>query len=184
MEPRPSERGNAIPRRRACAAKASMEPRPFERGNGPQAAGCARTVGFNGATSFRTWKQDAASALAMAAGLQWSHVLPNVETSSVRCLCAAVRLLQWSHVLPNVETSGFACCWRKSTAASMEPRPFERGNDRDAVRQPSAVLQWSHVLSNVETCVLSRQPAPASLRWSHVLSNVETPAPGCWNLKP
>src|SRR5918996_874817 len=37
--------------------------------------------------------------------------------------------------------------------ASMEPRPFERGNTGDGTEpgRVSGALQWSHVLSNVET---------------------------------
>src|SRR5205823_5762695 len=59
MEPRPSERGNgnildAVPQ----ASLASMEPRPSERGNpGHHTGSRGRQSGFNGATSFRTWKR-------------------------------------------------------------------------------------------------------------------------------
>ena len=84
MEPRPFERGNQVSRRGTCQrrsaasmeprpfergnlrsgvhvhprAGASMEPRPFERGNlRPAMRRWRRTARFNGATSFRTWKQ-------------------------------------------------------------------------------------------------------------------------------
>ena len=82
----------------------------------------------------------------------------------------------------------------------MEPRSFERGEDRAALeKQSDAALQWSHVLSNVErgvsgpgfplvsarasmeprsfergeVVILSSLPPGWWLQWSHVLSNVE-----------
>src|SRR5207244_3220632 len=36
--------------------------------------------------------------------------------------------LQWSHVLSNVETAAHGFAGAVATQASMEPRPFERGN--------------------------------------------------------
>ena len=37
---------------------------------------------FNGATSFRTWKRLVATRHSLVPQLQWSHVLPNVETAA------------------------------------------------------------------------------------------------------
>ena len=59
---------------------------------------------FNGATSSRTWK----GGLSVAGGgrqpgLQWSHVLTNVESLRRRQCLGQHRQLQWSHVLTNVE---------------------------------------------------------------------------------
>ncbi len=131
-----------------------MEPRPFERGNKSERERFAgRTRGFNGATSFRTWKRHTADGRrTLARWLQWSHVLSNVETGFSAGLLLLGWLLQWSHVLSNVETSGLANrlnslasgfngatsfrTWKHgciryhpdSEPASMEPRPFERGN--------------------------------------------------------
>ena len=59
MEPRPSERGNNSTRlaRVTKFRPASMEPRPSERGNYFYYGSIDNTYsGFNGATSFRTWK--------------------------------------------------------------------------------------------------------------------------------
>src|SRR5262245_52074436 len=129
MEPRPFERGNGLGLGLGLGLReASMEPRPFERGNAPQDAPLQRHhlasmerrpfergnprygrrrhteyTGFNGATSFRTWKHSCA-------------------TSEPRCTVA----LQWSHVLSNVETQRARHDHVLIGNASMEPRPFER----------------------------------------------------------
>ncbi len=160
------------------ALYASMEPRPFERGNYsmPRRLKCPclmlqwshvlsnvetkqprrapwLSVGFNGATSFRTWKRvplPNLTSVALASMeprpfergneakgnyetlknevLQWSHVLSNVETSAVVVSRNILDLLQWSHVLSNVETSLHGQWYNPARRASMEPRPFERGN--------------------------------------------------------
>src|SRR5262245_7650245 len=84
-----------------------MEPRPSERGNSSRPGGGRRFVSM----------------------LQWSHVLPNVETVLllVRDNNGLARL-QWSHVLPNVETQRCRPRVCPAYCASMEPRPSERGN--------------------------------------------------------
>src|SRR5262245_45838767 len=84
MEPRPSERGNGPTHKDGSSLmSASMEPRPSERGNRDQQLGAAKTAnGFNGATSFRTWKRPLGPQGHLPRTLlQWSHVLPNVETA-------------------------------------------------------------------------------------------------------
>src|SRR6516162_1489998 len=107
-----------------------MEPRPSERGNRhPRRATDTSVARFNGATSFRTWKPRAKASFPNThPTLQWSHVLPNVETVAVRMSCPATTWLQWSHVLPNVETCPPEACRAGAHLASMEPRPSERGN--------------------------------------------------------
>src|SRR5205085_11857174 len=60
--------------------------------------------------------------------LQWSHVLTNVETHNLLSQRRKISLLQWSHVLTNVETRVGAADFFNARAASMEPRPHERGN--------------------------------------------------------
>ena len=109
---------------------------------------------FNGATSSRTWKLVV-------------EKLRHDETD----------LLQWSHVLTNVETAQASGRHPHGPAASMEPRPHERGN-HSIIAEANArllALQWSHVLTNVET-IVRRWPAGGRrlLQWSHVLTNVET----------
>ena len=108
-----------------------MEPRPSERGNATAMAALATYLtGFNGATSFRTWK------LPANAGIR-----------------RRVNRLQWSHVLPNVETTEVDERLEKKDNASMEPRPSERGNVSTVLTLGGdpPMLQWSHVLPNVET---------------------------------
>ena len=154
-----------------------MEPRPSERGNNSFTARYLYAApGFNGATSFRTWKPCRhGGATAPCSELQWSHVLPNVETARSSARRLSPHALQWSHVLPNVETTASAVRTREPRAsmeprpsergniamasmslrasASMEPRPSERGNAPwDGPPYAGAELQWSHVLPNVETC--------------------------------
>ena len=86
--------------------------------------------GFNGATSNQTWKRQTRRRENLRlAGLQWSHVQSDVETSQ-----RATR--------PN-----------DTQLASMEPRPIRRGNNirRLSRRIHRWWLQWSHVQSDVET---------------------------------
>ena len=156
MEPRPHERGNMPAQNTsrqkkqlqwshvltnvetACgtsdaemASLASMEPRPHERGNtrGMKDVFLSHRS-FNGATSSRTWKPGIREREPdRVNGLQWSHVLTNVETLDFRTWnLLRYQPLQWSHVLTNVETL--------TTILRF-------------VGDPS--LQWSHVLTNVET---------------------------------
>src|SRR5579885_898786 len=108
MEPRPHERGNfTVARLGRRLLPASMEPRPHERGN-PLGAG-------QGVTN--------------ALGLQWSHVLTNVETRqctprscrAYKCFNGATSSRTWKR-----RRRGPAPPER--APASMEPRPHERGN--------------------------------------------------------
>ena len=66
--------------------------------------------------------------------------------------------LQWSHALSGVEIASGAIDLRRAVEASMEPRPFRRGN-RSPVRVSRIwdSLQWSHALSGVETMLAARQ---------------------------
>ena len=105
MEPRPHERGKARMLNTQCTwSSASMEPRPHERGKSVDVGNpFAWRRSFNGATSSRTWKGITADfdvarlfasmeprphergkcnlpfSASIAAQLQWSHVLTNVE---------------------------------------------------------------------------------------------------------
>jgi len=95
--------------------------------------------------------------------------------------------LQWSHVLPNVETHALEGVIEVPHVASMEPRPSERGN-LSGGHEPdnTETLQWSHVLPNVETRRESAaRAASTALQWSHVLPNVETALSAwAWCLAP
>ena len=143
-----------------------MEPRPHERGN-PFRNALVRRIRMlqwsHVLTNVETW--DARRIGAVPFTLQWSHVLTNVETIAIGgCVGISKQQLQWSHVLTNVETAhrdrarfpDRACfngatssrTWKQLAnqrivsgvnAASMEPRPHERGNRRLA----SAVFSYS-----------------------------------------
>ena len=54
----------------------------------------------------------------------------NVETTGDGTAGPFQLTLQWSHVLMNVETASAPAESTVMTAASMEPRPHERGNAR------------------------------------------------------
>src|SRR5712691_1030392 len=127
-----------------------MEPRPFRRGNRPcRSLDCFAGHRFNGATSFQTWKPRRLPKPKRPAWLlQWSHVLSDVETAPLPeagLFCNTP--LQWSHVLSDVETIGLRPTSFPPLPASMEPRPFRRGNDhaRALSRADQYRLQWSHV---------------------------------------
>src|SRR5215510_7452102 len=127
---------------------ASMEPRPSERGNG----------------------SGTQLALAQGAGLQWSHVLPNVETKygcdgcTGRSCCfngatsfrtwkrltierydGLLRELQWSHVLPNVETSSARPTSRPRRTRFNGATSFRTWKHGDPGRTVGTLvrLQWS-----------------------------------------
>ena len=107
MEPRPFDRGNVAESARLnFLGAASMEPRPFDRGNsGSNFGRCRCRPRFNGATAFRPWKRlGHGVAISTYNELQWSHGLSTVETRA-----------DYRHI-------------RHKQTASMEPRPFDRGN--------------------------------------------------------
>ena len=84
MEPRPSERGNAhVVSGTHAALQASMEPRPSERGNGrhESAGNAPRLASMEPRPSERGNSSLAVQTACRRAALQWSHVLPNVETA-------------------------------------------------------------------------------------------------------
>src|SRR5713101_6398099 len=134
---------------------------------------------FNGATSFQTWKRlRRASGLLSALALQWSHVLSDVETTPVATISArrsgrfngATSFQTWKP-RSRVEHHGFAF------GASMEPRPFRRGNRScgEALRLPGWRFNGATSFQTwkPEGSPLSVSP-PWGLQWSHVLSDVET----------
>src|SRR5262245_18088594 len=126
-----------------------MEPRPFERGN---CSACARRSGwrarFNGATSFRTWKHNKYTIFATFAVLQWSHVLSNVETE---VSAASTLLLQGASIEPRPFERGNSEAHIHRLAlilgASMEPRPFERGNQRTRPEKTMSGMRFNGATS-------------------------------------
>ena len=95
-----------------------MEPRPHERGKG---------IRLNHSRG-------------LSVALQWSHVLTNVERMIAMSLRPSAASLQWSHVLTNVESSIRPRRIATGQAASMEPRPHERGKQFRLDRNGLAVM--------------------------------------------
>ena len=136
MEPRPFDRGNQTRSawdrttmsnlqwshghstvetcgRLACGNAghpASMEPRPFDRGNplsNPQWH-AKQLSSFNGATAFRPWKP----------AVRWATKGSQAGSSRFN---GATAFRPWKHVAHQLGRVGIV-------SASMEPRPFDRGN--------------------------------------------------------
>ena len=156
-----------------------MEPRPHERGKRRRACGLS---------SNQT-------------GLQWSHVLTNVERPAHSTGAAGINSgfngatssRTWKVVPDVTETAPPAMASMEPRPhergkrlavgraghlvdASMEPRPHERGKRAFAgyVRRVFQ-LQWSHVLTNVERPTKAHEQIfLLRLQWSHVLTNVES----------
>ena len=232
MEPRPLRRGNSYALlcrrrgqhgfngatsiqtwkpsqtfRRVPSRLSSMEPHPFRRGNRTGAISVYQHVRFNGATSFQTWKHAPCRRYSRsrrsfneATSFQtWKLAVDSSEQSRT--------VLQWSHVLSDVETNT-ACHRTLPERASMEPRPFRRGNARSVRRSDALVVASMEPRpfrrgnahdgqAATHGNVASMEPRPfrrgnlqlrpltsqtmQSLQWSHVLSNVETASsPRCY----
>ena len=203
MEPRPFDRGNS---RAAWGAQsyghASMEPRPFDRGN-PRAAGPCPVVpaSFNGATAIRPWKRCHSVALrhecrpfnGATAFRPWKLAKRYSYSAGRFSFNGATAIRPWklfvdASVRDTVNASMEPRPFDRGNAVavdggpvehlpSMEPRPFDRGNlsvIEQACRQ-GVRLQWSHGLSTVETCSSHADcSAMLTLQWSHGLSTVET----------
>src|SRR5579875_2171206 len=106
-----------------------MEPRPYGRGDRLLALMQRWEGGFNGATAIRPWRRR-------------MHDGDND--------CAA--LLQWSHGHTAVETVRQPSGVSSMRSASMEPRPYGRGDTYLASsRRWDGSLQWSHGHTAVET---------------------------------
>src|SRR5579875_3631869 len=139
MEPRPYGRGDMIqPHSAGQTASASMEPRPYGRGDPSHFPGQMRS-----------------------ARLQWSHGHTAVETRPGRrgrsrggaSFNGATAIRSWRRETPHAND-------RHDQLASMEPRPYGRGDATmaSARRRISWRLQWSHGHTAVETRVVF--PAP------------------------
>ncbi len=133
---------------------ASMGPPPFGGGNGPlRGFRRRRTLGFNGATSFRWWKRlhsrpvrlrlcgasmgpplsgggnpRAMCVPDIATTLQWGHRLSKVETWTKSGRAIVTTTLQWGHLLSEVETAVSLGIDAGRDVASMGPPPFGSGN--------------------------------------------------------
>ena len=106
---------------------ASMGPRLFRRGNtGSGSTGCWAGNGFNGATSFQTWKyQMTHSELSERRELQWGHVFSDVEMVASAVLHLLDSQLQWGHVFSDVEMLAPANPWRRPAACFNGATSFQ-----------------------------------------------------------
>src|SRR5579875_763336 len=108
-----------------------MEPRPFSRGNQP--------VHSQHSPTSRV--------------LQWSRGLSAAETVAAAVDARARLVLQWSRGLSAAETGTTYPGPTAPKDASMEPRPFSRGNVVHVGQVGELdLLQWSRGLSAAETC--------------------------------
>ena len=153
-----------------------MEPRPHERGKESRGGQAPRgEIGFNGATSSRTWKGEREGERENGfhasmeprphergkAGMTRPPILGeasfNGATSSRTWKGLRAVTAQTCPVGFNGATSSRT--WKASSSimsasinsASMEPRPHERGKMVEVMLTVAGLLlQWSHVLTNVE----------------------------------
>ena len=137
--------------------------------------------------------------------LQWSHALSGVETQGWTASGQNPGRLQWSHALSGVETGGRAAGPGRVVLASMEPRPFRRGDrmpaseahdEQSSFNGATPFQAWRRgYAGNWELGGRSfngatpfqawrRHPVPLlgamlkTLQWSHALSGVETEVRG------
>src|SRR5579875_1708269 len=89
--------------------------------------------------------------------LQWSHGHTAVETIHRAARSSYFGRLQWSHGHTAVETLHKTRRLQRAISASMEPRPYGRGDTRsvDDERVAGKALQWSHGHTAVETAAQS-----------------------------
>ncbi len=140
-------------------------------------------MGFNGATSSRTWKAEhRLTYCGIDAMLQWSHVLTNVERSALPTSAADVSpALQWSHVLTNVERAddyvtmvgdsgagGFNGATSSRTWKALPRQP--ESPRRLCFNGATSSRTWKAAMTAASAISISR------LQWSHVLTNVESAA--------
>ena len=164
--------------------------------------------GFNGATSFQTWKclpppavDSGWTPASMGPRLFRRGNLLRVSVSRSTAISfngatsfqtwkshsagdrfKAARELQWGHVFSDVEISATQPTGSTANEASMGPRLFRRGNQEvQPLRPGSGIcrLQWGHVFSDVEMTIGS--PGTYTfyvLQWGHVFSDVEIKSTG------
>ena len=120
----------------------SMEPRPFSRGNELLAAEgpAARRAGFNGAATFQSRKLDQGENVRTAMLLvQWSRDLSVAETRPSRPPCRRPGRFNGAATFQSRKLI-LTCDLQPERAASMEPRPFSRGNRKPGARLTSRMI--------------------------------------------
>ncbi len=147
-----TSRGDTYPPDRPAA---SMGPRLFRRGNYIQAIFSDLVIsGFNGATSFQTWK--------------W----PGYHKAA-----PSHNMLQWGHVFSDVEITSRGDTYPPDRpAASMGPRLFRRGNYIQAIFS-DLVISGFNGATSFQTWKWpgyhKAAPSHNMLQWGHVFSDVE-----------
>src|ERR1017187_4837106 len=160
--------------------RASMGPRARARGNGPSPRRArARALGFNGATSARSWKSqfDAAS-YCISGALQWGHGRPLVEIRLTRVRRATGATLQWGHERALVEMWWEGAGPDATTVASMGPRARARGNGARIggrhAEGPASMGPRARARGNATQPVVWRWKV--WLQWGHERALVEIPS--------
>ena len=137
MGPRPFGRGNHVAKRRTAElGLTSMGPRPFGRGNDePARRRRWNAIDFNGAAAFRSRKSGRiASPRRLPPRLQWGRGLSVAEMAESAGRPETIGALQWGRGLSVAEIPGPHHHRRGTSATSMGPRPFGRGNIFPRVR--------------------------------------------------
>src|SRR5438552_1859095 len=107
-----------------------MGPRPEDRGEPPPSVPpTTGTPPFNGATARRPWRTSAGLALfCPQLRLHWGHGPKTVENLALlAALTPHVSKLQWGHGPKTVENPAKNAPFLHLAAASMGPRPEDRG---------------------------------------------------------
>src|SRR5579875_2136875 len=139
--------------------RASMEPRPY--GRGDIASGRrwpSKRQRFNGATAIRPWRPPSGHAgRRTSGGFNGATAIRPWRHYTRQGACKGRYLLQWSHGHTAVETLVHCVAHREVLRASMEPRPYGRGDTPavDDERVAGKALQWSHGHTAVETAAQS-----------------------------
>jgi len=115
-------------------------------------SGFAIYPGFNGATSFQTWKfLSSPPRVSQSTRASMGPRLFRRGNEGGDLDAASALELQWGHVFSDVEILLEYIPVVVSSAASMGPRLFRRGNVSCFLRDfRYFVLQWGHVFSDVE----------------------------------
>ena len=138
MGPRPEGHGEFYGRwkeqRRSLSLQWGHVQKDMER-NPSVASSFLTAVGFNGATSRRTWRgAKTSNPITAPITLQWGHVQKDMERIKGLTECPpGYDLLQWGHVQKDMERARVAQRESKNGFASMGPRPEGHGE----------VVKWS-----------------------------------------
>ncbi len=134
-------------------------------------------TGFNGATSFQTWKRVLPFALTPGPDASMGPRLFRRGNENIPLKGRTGPWLQWGHVFSDVETHGTFDRLRGACGASMGPRLFRRGNNWQLGIGMKPIGSFNGATSfqtwKPVGCRRGR-PRVDGLQWGHVFSDVET----------